>query len=89
MEEREKGTLLFLDELNEWEREEPRWGGRGRYKYPQPQRSHKSRQCRSSSAAVPHCDSASLQVRHYLTRQGSKGKSEVLAVLAELLRMYV
>ena len=29
MEEREKGTLLFLDELNEWEREERRWGGRG------------------------------------------------------------
>ena len=30
MEEREKGTLLFLDELNEWEREERHWGGRGK-----------------------------------------------------------
>ena len=30
MEEREKGTLLFLDELNEWEREERLWGGRGK-----------------------------------------------------------
>ena len=32
MEEREKGTLLFLDELNEWERD---FGEEGeRYKYP-------------------------------------------------------
>jgi len=30
MEEREKGTLLFLDKLNEWEREERHWGGRGK-----------------------------------------------------------
>jgi len=28
MEERENGTLLFLDELNEWEREERHWRGR-------------------------------------------------------------
>ena len=27
---REKSTLLFLDELNEWEREERHWGGRGK-----------------------------------------------------------
>ena len=30
MEERDKGTLLFLDELNEWEREERHWEGRGK-----------------------------------------------------------
>ena len=30
MEEIEKDTLLFLDELNEWEREERCWGGRGK-----------------------------------------------------------
>ena len=54
-----------------------------RYKYPQPQRSLKSWQCRGSSAAVPHYGSASLQVRYYRTRQDSKNKSEVLAVLAE------
>ena len=35
------------------------------------------------------CGSASLQVRHYRTRQDSKGKSEVLAVLAVKLRIYV
>ena len=30
MEEREKGALLFLDELNECETEERHWGGRGK-----------------------------------------------------------
>ena len=43
MKEREKGTLLFLDKLNEWEREKRDVGEeRKRYKYPQPQRSLKS-----------------------------------------------
>jgi len=63
MKEREKGTLLFLDELNEWEREKRDVGEEGeRYKYPQPQRSLKSRQCRGSSAAVPlsRCGTAAL-----------------------------
>ena len=58
MKEREKGTLLFLDELNEWEREKRDVGEEGeRYKYPQPQRSLKSWQCRGSSVVVPHCGS--------------------------------
>jgi len=30
MEERENDTLLFLDGLNEWEREERHWEGRGK-----------------------------------------------------------
>ena len=30
IEEREKGTLLFLDKPKEWEREERHWGGRGK-----------------------------------------------------------
>ena len=46
---------------------------RERYKYPQPQWSLKSWQCCGSSAAVPH----------YRTKQDSKGKSKVLAVLVE------
>ena len=42
-----------------------------RYKYPPSPNGHLSR------------GSASLQVRHYHTRQDSKGKSDVLAVLAD------
>ena len=60
-----------------------------RYKYPQLQRPLKLRQCYGSSAAVPHCGNASLQVRHCRTRQDSKGKSEVLSVLAVKLRIHV
>ena len=54
-----------------------------RYKYPQPQRSLKSRQCRGSSAVVANYGSASLLVRHCRTRQDTKAKSEVLVVFPE------
>ena len=36
MEEREMSTFLFLDELIGLQKEERRWRGRERYKYPLP-----------------------------------------------------
>ena len=60
------------------EEEERDVGEEGKmYKYPSALNGHLSR------------SSASLHVRHCRTRQDSKDKSEVLAVLAVKLRIYV
>jgi hypothetical protein len=76
-------------ERSEVEEEPLERDGRG-INTPNPQQSVKSRQCRGLTAAVPHYDSASLQVRRCRTRQDFKGRNiEDLAVLAEQLRMYV
>ena len=88
--ERERELLLCFGRAEVRKKRQSTVGKEGEgYKYPKPQRSLKSWQCRGSSAVVPLCGSASLHVRHCRTRQDIKGMSEVLAILAVKLRVHV
>ena len=77
IEERDEHLSIFL--TNWTVRESSRDVGEEgeRYKYPPVPNGHLSR------------GSASLHVWHYRTKQDNKGKSEVLAILAVKLRIYV
>ena len=81
--EGERGLLFCFGRAGVRKKRQSTIGEKGeRYKYP-------LAPTISKVTAVPLSGCASLQVRHYHTRQDSMGKSKVMAILAVKLRIYM